>query len=291
MTDKSLNHNNAFLNFFVPLHKWKIFSEVKFIAFIGILLALRIAFGIIHVNLPIVNKTISFAWIPIMVFGWIFGPIFGFFFGAVTDTITFFMFPGNVWFWMYAIQEPLVGFISGIVAGIYTIRISNENKNMLVDIFIYQISNIFFCSICLWVLLKWLNSSGEMKDFATYQNIIIILLVVYFVTTELFIFVNLLKKDLDKIKQTLFIYSTMTVTIVIVLFSFILGPISAVEYLHYINGRYPETWIKYGVVYYLVPRVAIESIKILIESYLLFSLLKISKSVLQNMINDIQNKW
>jgi hypothetical protein len=54
---------------------------------------------------------------------------------------------------MYAIQEPIVGFIAGIMSSIAKIRISNEKSIVIVDILIQQIIYILFGSSCYIILI------------------------------------------------------------------------------------------------------------------------------------------
>jgi hypothetical protein len=76
------------------------------------------------------------------------------------------------------------------------------------------------------------------------------------------------------------------------IFSFMLGPISAVAYYRYLhNGLTPPSWMKFGMVYYLVPRLIVQSIKVPIEATLLTSLVFVLDPKIDNMLMNINNHW
>lgn len=64
---------------------------------------------------------VSLTWAPTMVIGWIFGPVMGVFVGVVNDSLALAI-SGGVWFWLYAIQEPLLTMLAGVVGGVYRLR-------------------------------------------------------------------------------------------------------------------------------------------------------------------------
>lgn len=87
-----------------------------------------------------------------MIMGWFYGPIVGIFLGAVSDTLCYFIASGGIWFWMYAIQEPIVCFLSGIFAGIYNYRVRLDKKSVTFDLIFNQIT-IFIFGIFSYVIL------------------------------------------------------------------------------------------------------------------------------------------
>ena len=89
----------------------------------------------------------------------------------------------------------------------------------------------------------------------------------------------------------IFIYSTLLVTSIITVTSFLLGPISTVEYLRYINGVYPDAWVRYGMIYYLVPRIIVQCLKTPIESIVLASLILLTQNLFDDYINNLNNRW
>lgn len=76
------------------------------------------------------------------------------------------------------------------------------------------------------------------------------------------------------------------------MFSIALGPITAVEYIKFINGGItPEPFLKYGSIFYLVPRIAIEAIKVPLESLALFGVVCLFDKKVEGVINKINNSW
>lgn len=267
-------------DFFFPIGGFKIFSSVKFITVLAILIALRIVLGVIGVPIAITTQKISFAWIPLMIMGWFFGPIFGFIFGAFTDTLTWLIFPGSVWFWMFAIQEPLVATISGIFSGIYRIRAKSEERstNIVFDtifqqIILFSFSIVGFICLTMWLTPDVLTSAD--KNFILFFKILTIFFLSIFVIVNEWITIYLFKNNKKKTKKKLlFIYASSLVSVNILIFSFVMGPISTYSYYVYINGHAPtsQSFIKYGFLIYLIPRIVVQSIKVPIECMLFMSL-------------------
>lgn len=267
-------------DFFFPIGGFKIFSSVKFITVLAILIALRIVLGVIGVPIAITTQKISFAWIPLMIMGWFFGPIFGFIFGTFTDTLTWLIFPGSVWFWMFAIQEPLVATISGIFSGIYRIRAKSEDRstNIIFDtifqqIILFSFSIAGFICLTMWLTPDVLTSAD--KNFILFFKILTIFFLSIFVIVNEWITIYLFKNNKKKTKKKLlFIYASSLVSVNILIFSFVMGPISTYSYYVYINGHAPtsQSFIKYGFLIYLIPRIVVQSIKVPIECVLFMSL-------------------
>ena len=70
-----------------------------------------------------------------------------------------------------------------------------------------------------------------------------------------------------------------------------LGPITYAEYTKYITGSEPSSFIKYGSMYYLVPRVLKESIKTPIYIVILFGIILAIQNPIKNFINLTKNSW
>ena len=116
------------------------------------------------------------------------------------------------------------------------------------------------------------------------------MLAAYIIIMECFTFIQIKGFERHKQKTLTFIYATMLVTIVTLIFSFALGPISAVQYLNYVNGVYPDNYLTYGIVFYLVPRVIVESIKTPLEALAMFGLIMATQPILRSINNAIKNK-
>lgn len=304
MIDQKETKNSKFnvKKFFFPFSPIKSFRSVRLLFLLAILIALRLVLGVLTIRIAPFNLSISIAWVPLMVIGWYFGPIVGLVMGAITDTISFFMAGGGIWFWMYAIQEPIVGLLSGLIAGWCQFRKSKEHLHISLDVIVNQILMIGFAVISWVVLVVWLDPSihfqGHEEEYEQFYNIykwvvlgcITGLLVLYEVLTIL----TLTKKIGNKEHKTMlnFIYTSSLVVVTMMLFSIALGPITAVEYIKFINGGItPEPFLKYGSIFYLVPRVAVEAIKVPVESAALFGVICLFDKKVVNIVNKINNSW
>lgn len=222
--------------------------------------------------------------------------------GAITDTISFLMAGGGIWFWLYAIQEPIVGLLSGLIAGWCRYRKEKEHIHISIDIIIDQVFIVGFAVISWVILTVWLDPSihfqGHEEEYEMFYNIykwvvlgcITLLVVVYEIMTIL----TLTKKIGKKEHQTMlnFVYTSSLVVIAMLIFSIALGPITAVEYIKFINGGItPEPFIKYGSIFYLVPRVAIEAIKVPVEASILFGVICLFDKKVMNIVHKINNSW
>ena len=289
--DKELRKQKA-VRFFFPFAPYKMFGSIKLMALLGAIIALRIILNFVSVKIPGIGVSISFAWVPIMLLGWVFGPIHGIVMGFVLDTLCFAITPSSVWYWMYAIQEPIVGFMAGIAASVCNLRLNIKKANPMYDIMVQQIMLVVFIGTSIACIFVWMGTGSEaVKYFDTYKIVTLVMLGVYIVIMECFTFIQIKGFEKHKERTLIFIYATMLVTIVIILFSFALGPITAVEYLKYVNGIYPDNYLTYGVIFYLVPRVIVESIKTPLEALAMYGLVLATRPLIRNINNTLQNKW
>ena len=113
----------------------------------------------------------------------------------------------------------------------------------------------------------------------------------FYITYELFIFFYIKRKNKNSQKLITFLYSAINVIIIITLFSFVLGPITAISYLKFIGKQLPKAYLEIGSIFYLVPRIAIETIKVPIEIWLLFMIVNIFDKKIDSLINKINNTW
>ncbi len=288
--------------FFFPFSPIKSFRSVRLLFLLAILLALRIVFGLLTIRIAPFALSISIAWVPLMVIGWYFGPVVGLAFGFITDTISFLMAGGGVWFWMYALQEPFVGLISGLIAGWCRYRKEKEHIHISIDIIINQIMIIGFAVISWVTLLVWLNPSmhwqGHDEEYEQFYNIYkwvviacIALLVIIYEVLMILTMTKKIGKDNHPVMIN-WIYTSCLVVLTMFIFSIILGPITAVEYMKFINGGItPEPFLKYGSIFYLVPRVAVEAIKVPVEASALFGIVCLFDTKVINIVNKINNSW
>ena len=297
--------------FLFPLNPIKVFLNIRLMVILSFLLALRFVLQYLTIYIPVASMSISIAWTPLMLAGWIFGPVFGFFLGFITDTVAYLIKPGSIWYWMYAIQEPLVGMISGIIGFICMLRIKSVfnkealensnfkkpiNKTYKLDLIIQQIFFIAFLIICVFALFAWLDGtqkfeskSGFDEIFFSYSKYIIVGALIFF-----FIAVEIISIFIYKKNKKNFILCCWVLILVILssmIFSFILGPISAVSYYEYINGKPSSSFLTYGAIFYLIPRVIKESIKAPLQIVLFLLVLPIALNFITEIKNTIRLKW
>lgn len=287
--------------FFFPFSPIKSFRSVKLLFLMAILIALRIVLGLLTIRVAPFGLSISIAWIPLMVLGWYFGPVAGLFLGMITDTISFLMAGGGVWFWLYAIQEPIIGLVSGLISGWCRFRKSREKVNITWDIFLNQILIIGFAILTYVILIVWLDSSIDFEhsdpEFARFYKIykwvaiggISLLIVVYEVLTILTLTKKIGKGD-HKVMIN-FVYTSSLVVLIMLLFSIALGPVTAIEYAKFAGLIIPEGYAKLGSLFYLIPRIAIEAIKVPLEASILFGVICLFDTKVLNITNKINNSW
>ncbi|MEF9985009.1 MAG: ECF transporter S component [Malacoplasma sp.] len=285
----------------------KYLSNIQIITLLAILISLRLIMQYFSIYIPQFGMSISISWLPIIVTGWIFGPIIGLVVGGIADTIAYLIKPGQVWFWLYAIQEPIVGFLSGIVSFIYQMRINKLNntfrlgtKNRFtIDIIIFNIFLISFLVLTLITVFHWADgnfkfqgSNGLLEGgfFNSYKYVLFGAFIFFVASIQVF-FIYFLRKKKDK-SILLLIYVSIIVIMNAFVFSFILGPVSSIEYFKFLNdGREPSSLIKYGVIYYLIPRILKEAIKSPIQIYILLSLIPIVNFAYERIANNKKLKW
>lgn len=231
--------------------------------------------------------------------------------GFIIDTINY-LISGGVWFWLYAIQEPLLGAIVGIIASIYA-YLKTETKQIKWTLFFNQIIVLLFIVASVFIVFYYSDSNNPFfhdlmnsTSYTTFEIIkktnqilrwvILSLLIIYFLIIESIIFSKLKKyknsddKHIDHIQTFLLISATCMITSVI--FSFLLGPISAIEYYKWVhNGINPPSLVKFGVVFYLVPRVIKECFKTLIYSIILAAIIFPTNMVINNIKYKLQNSY
>lgn len=270
---------NKFIKFLFPFWPVKIFKSITGICVLAALLGLSILLNLFKINIT-AGITISFAWLPGIIIGWYFGPIVGLLMGALIDTINWLIY-GGVWFWMYALQEPILGLIVGIISSLFNI-IRNTKQHFSICLIINQIMLIGFIISSIFIVFYYTdpnnpffqsisnaeNSTSNMiKTTQLYLRWIILgILLGLFVIVEVIVGYRyyLFKKDsdADSIRFETFLFITIVALTSTVIFSFLLGPISAIEYYKFLNNTsYVPNLVNYGVMYYLLPRVIKECFK------------------------------
>jgi len=286
--------------FFFPFTPIKTFRSLRLIFLMAILIALRLILSLISIRIAPFNLSISLGWVATMTLGWYFGPVVGLVCGILTDTLTW-LIHGGIWFWMYAIQEPIVAMIAGFIGSIYRIRKLDTKSKGIIDLVVSQIVIVGFIVLSYVIILVFLNNDshfqGHKQEYAkfynTYKWVAFSLLTVFLIIFEVMFSLNVRKHiKLNKNALLAFIYSATTVVLVISLFSFALGPTTAVEYYKFINGGItPESFLKYGSMFYLIPRVALESVKVPVELTALFGVVCLFDAKIVTLLNKIECSW
>lgn len=300
---------NKFIKFLFPFWPVKIFKSITGICVLAALLGLSILLNLFKINIT-AGITISFAWLPGIIIGWYFGPIVGLLMGALIDTINWLIY-GGVWFWMYALQEPILGLIVGIISSLFNI-IRNTKQHFSICLIINQIMLIGFIISSIFIVFYYTdpnnpffqsisnteNSTSNMiKTTQLYLRWIILgILLGLFVIVEIIVGYRYyqFKKDMNSnfVRFETFLFITIVALTSTVIFSFLLGPISAIEYYKFLNNTsYVPNLVNYGVMYYLLPRVIKECFKTPIYIIILTTLVCALNPAIVSFKNRIINSY
>lgn len=300
---------NKFIKFLFPFWPVKIFKSITGICVLAALLGLSILLNLFKINIT-AGITISFAWLPGIIIGWYFGPIVGLLMGALIDTINWLIY-GGVWFWMYALQEPILGLIVGIISSLFNI-IRNTKQHFSICLIINQIMLIGFIISSIFIVFYYTNpnnpffqsisnaensTSNMIKTTQLYLRWIILgILLGLFVIVEVIVGYRYyqFKKDRNSnfVRFEVFLFITIVALTSTVIFSFLLGPISAIEYYKFLNNTsYVPNLVNYGVMYYLLPRVIKECFKTPIYIIVLTTLVCALNPAIVSFKNRIINSY
>ncbi|BAC43837.1 ECF transporter S component [Malacoplasma penetrans] len=295
-TIKKEQSKNRLLSFLFPLYPLKIFSSVNSIAILAVLIALRLVLQKFSIFIPAFSLSISLAWTPLIIIGWIYGPIFGLVSGIVTDSLALLM-SKSTWFWLYAIQEPMLGLIASLFGYAYRLLTNKNNPNKIWSFIFFQTILLIFSSICIYILIFKVStdirfegkSSLEKFLYSNSKWVILSSIIFFAVCMETLALVFFKKFSKNFIMCALIISLVCSISII---FSFVLGPISANEYYKFIhNGIDSPYFVKYGVIFYLIPRAIKESIKAPIQIYVLIVLIPIANIYINQLKMSKFLKW
>lgn len=291
--------------FFFPTYPFNVFRSTILMIILAVLLALNIILGSFAINIPGVGIALGFAYMPVMVVGWFFGPIIGTIFGAVSDTLGWAI-RGGIWYWMYAIQEPMVGLIAGLIAGFVNLSI-RFNKKLWIDILVQQFFVVGFVIIAIAMIfvytsddsalyLKLVKAKSISENFNTVIRYVIVgFMLVFLIVVEMITFIKFREHRSQNAfrKYVVFLYASINCVVNTVIFAFLLGPISWVNFFAYAygHGRPPRALFEFGIAYYLLPRVITECFKTPVYIFLYSSLLFAVHPVMQRNINKLRNSW
>ncbi|MCF0217551.1 MAG: ECF transporter S component [Malacoplasma sp.] len=281
--------------FLFPLSPLRVFSNISSITIFAVLIALRMILQLTSIYIPVFSLSISVSWTPLIIIGWIYGPIFGLVAGVVTDTLGVLM-SGSVWFWMYAIQEPIVGFLAGLFGYFCSIRMQSKKSNKAFDWLFFELIICIFSAVCVYVLIEETSKNvsfegkSKLEDFFFKYSIWIILSCILF----FFTFVQILMFVFWKKFRNNFVTCAWIVTLVCILsitISFLLGPISANEYYKYLYNQDSPYFVKYGIIFYLIPRAFKESIKAPLQATILLIVIPIANHYINEIKMHKVLKW
>lgn len=230
--------------------------------------------------------------------------------GALIDTINWLIY-GGVWFWMYALQEPILGLIVGIISSLFNI-IRNTKQHFSICLIINQIMLIGFIISSIFIVFYYTNhnnpffqsisnvensTSNMIKTTQLYLRWIILgILLGLFVIVEMIVGYRYyqFKKDMNSnfVRFETFLFIIIVALTSTVIFSFLLGPISAIEYYKFLNNTsYVPNLVNYGVMYYLLPRVIKECFKTPIYIIVLTTLVCALNPAIASFKNRIINSY
>lgn len=234
-----------------------------------------------------------------MLLGWIFGPVSGLLLGVITDTLSF-LISGGVWFWLYAIQEPLLMFVAGLIGSVYRVRINI--RGWISDYCAFQVIASLFLVIAILSLYAYGQQvfATAVRDpfgWSAHNTLILtgVCLACFYLCSQIVIHVLLFNKKHKRHEAwfKLFIYVVILCLIASLIFSFILGTLAAVAYLTFLTGytSMPANWTTYGAYYYLIPRVIKETFKLPLMLVLLSGMLRVCLPHLQAMSTLNQTRY
>lgn len=286
---KSIDRS-AIIKFFLPFWPLKLRYNIYLISFLALFIALKIVLGIFVVRIgPTISLGIS--WVGLALIGWIFGPVVAMPIGFLTDTLSFFLGGGGVWYWLYAVQEPMIIFTAALFGSIYRIR-KNYASNFW-DFVFQQILIVGFC-ISGFIFLSLYNNADTdrflVRNNSFGTTLSMVFMALFFVFAELISWLLYLKHRKTKESIKLFLYvSTMMITLSI-LYSLVLGTISINEFL--INVVHQKFKTRDFILSaYLIPRVIKETLRLPILIICAIALIKISEPYLQNFFNLSRLRW
>lgn len=297
MNIKFIKNKNCIKKFFFPIDR--LFSSIKILTFIAIIFALYIFLVLCTMN-SVLNFSIS--WIPIMVLGWYVGPIYSCFLAIIFDNIRFFLLSqvGGLWFWLYAIQAPLVALISGLFGSIFHYRsnyVKTSSKSLIFDVIFSNLIVITFFIFTIFMLISFVNNStkfsgsekiGEFFLFL-YKWIAICFLIfglIIFEAITIFNFRYKLRNKDNSISQILVLcYCSSLVLVIMFIFPFVLQPVATIEYCKYCG--FPNR----SFLFYLIPQTFRQSIIVPIEIFILKTIVLVAQKQFNEINDQINNQW
>lgn len=306
---KTVSFKKTFLRFLFPFFPIRLSQTTHLLVLLALMVSLRIItkFFTFPVG-PVMRAGIT--WVPIAMIGWIYGPVLGIFLGIFTDTITWMMSSGT-WFWMYALIEPAIMVVAGMIGSIYRLRL--YSTKWIYDLIFHQTVLIVFLVISFFGLIyygtnSFISSNGKFNKGLdlfglTFKSPQLItkwtqiltgsVLISFFVIIEIIVLYYLTKHVKNKQNPCLFLYVSLLMPLLSVLFSFLLGTIAAIEFFNFLHHGKKENnnLVNFGFYYYLIPRVIKEVVRNPILIAITIAVLKLVEPNLKQIYNKLRNQW
>ncbi|MDC4183798.1 ECF transporter S component [Mycoplasma bradburyae] len=280
----------AIIRFFLPFWPLKLRYNIYLISFLSMFIALKVVLGFFVIKIgPTISLGIS--WVGLALIGWIFGPVTAIPIGFLTDTLSFILGKGGVWYWLYAIQEPMIVFTASLFGSIYRIRKQYSSNSL--DFLFQQVLIIGFCVSGFIFLSLYNNTDTEkilIRNNSFGSTLSFVFIGLFFIFSEIISWLLYLKNKKTKESIKLFLYvSTMMITLS-VLYSLVLGTISINEFLINVVHQKPKSK-DFILSAYLIPRVIKETLRLPILIICVISLIKLSEPHLENFFNLSRLRW
>ena len=287
------NHLYWIKKFLFPYYPLKFFKSIQLISFLSFLLALHIILVYIGFNIPVINLQIGFDWIPTYLCGWFFGPIIGPIFGFVANNISWLQTGASFWYWMYAIQEPIVAFFSSLVSFYFYYTLNK--KTLVLDIIIQQFAllSFFIISIVL-ISLSYLQKIKFNNVYINQNNGVfglmissLVILSFFFLFSEIYIIYKI-KSKTKLYNLKIYLSSIVLISSMIFLFAIAVGPITNISFLyafHFINNNLVSGQIFLTNV---IASTFMQAIRLPFAIFILYGSLLVSIKPFNKIINSLQ---
>ena len=254
----------TFYKFIFPVR-----NPIFAIAIAGLLVGLRLVSGLFAINVgPMI---ISFNWTTIFLIGFILGPLFGFVIGWITNSLDW-VIHGDIWMWEYAIQEPLICLLGGLLGILY--KVLKDHKSKWTMFILFEVVFTGMMIFGLYVVSKYFDFNGY-KTNNTFTNMTvkisgIVLISAFYIGINILVII-MMKRNND---ANLIMAVSLLVIITTVIFSWLMGPWAMKRWFEYQYGHTPIEFTNYGYKYYALSRIVEAMFIVPVEITLVYPLWK-----------------
>ena len=279
--------------FLFPYYPLKFFKSIQLISFLSFLLGLHIILVYIGFNIPIINLQVGFDWIPTYLSGWFFGPIIGPIFGFIANNISWLQTGASFWYWMYAIQEPVVALFSSLISFYFYYTLTK--KRLIYDVIIQQFALIsFFIISVVLILLCYFKKIKFNNVYLNQNNSVFALMIASLVILSLFFLISefyilyKIKKKTKLYNLKVYLSSIILISSMVFLFAIAVGPITNISFLyafHFINNN-----IITGQIFLVnvISSILMQAIRLPFAILILYGILLVSIKPFNKIINSLQ---